>query len=105
MCTISKGMPSVKMTDWLFDQLPSQSCSCTKGSNKIGRAKFCLSCNKNGYFFTVQWAALKKTTFLVQLKQIFGPSYFVRALNEYKKLKVYIEGDLGQSRFKKKMLK
>ena len=53
----------------------------------------------------MQWAALKKTTFLVQLKQIFGPSYFVRALNEYKKLKVYIEGDLGQSRFKKKMLK
>jgi hypothetical protein len=30
----------------------------------------------------LQLAAEKKTQFLVQLKQIFGPSYFVRALGD-----------------------
>ena len=48
-----------------------------KSSNKIRRAKFYLSCTKNSVF--LQLAAEKKTP-LVQLKQIFGPSYFVRAL-------------------------
>ena len=42
------------------------------------RAKFCLSCTKNGVFFTA--GSWEKTPILVQLKQIFGPTYFVEAL-------------------------
>ena len=38
-----------------------------------------MSCTKYGVFF-LQLAAEEKTSFLLQLKQIFGPSYFVRAL-------------------------
>ena len=41
-------------------------------SNRIRRVKFCLC-------LLFQLAAEKKTSFLVQLKQIFGPSYFVWA--------------------------
>jgi hypothetical protein len=32
----------------------------------------------------LQLAAEKKTQFLVQLKQIFGSSYFVKALSNFK---------------------
>ena len=49
-----------------------------KSSNKMIKAKLCFNCTKNGLI--LQLAAEKKAPFLVQLKQIFGPSYLVRAL-------------------------
>lgn len=39
--------------------------------------KICFSCNKNGISFSA--ASCEKIQFLMQLKQIFGPSYFVTA--------------------------
>ena len=44
-------------------------------SNKIRRVKIFLS-----WCLFLQLAAEKKTPFLVQLQQIFDPSYFIRAL-------------------------
>ena len=48
-----------------------------QSQNKKGR-KFVSAAPKMVSF--LQLAAEKKTPFLVQLTQIFGPSYFVRAL-------------------------
>jgi hypothetical protein len=48
-----------------------------------------LSCTKNGVF--LQLAAEKKAPFWVQLKQPFGPSYFVKALGKILEGKMIIE--------------
>ena len=44
--------------------------------------------------FFLQLAAEKKTPFFVQLKQIFGPSYFVRALASFRIYLVTVLRDL-----------
>ena len=51
--------------------------------------KICLSCTKNEFFFTAA-SAVKKTPFLMQLKQMFGPSYFLTASPSTKFLKYII---------------
>ena len=51
------------------------SVSC-KAVKKYKGPKICFSCTKNGVFFTA--GSLEKDIILMQLKQIFGPSYFDR---------------------------
>ena len=54
---------------------------------KIRRAENLFQLHQKWCLF-LQLAAEKKTPFLVQLKQIFGPSYFVTALEGQKNLKI-----------------